>query len=213
MNVDIKICGLTDEAAVTAAVEYGAKWTGFVFFGPSPRNIAIDRAATLAATVPGHVGRVGLFVDPEDQFLNEVMDNVELDMIQLHGREAVARVRDIQSRFQRPVMKAVGIGSHDDLALARAYEDVADYLLFDAKPPPGATRPGGNALAFDWSMIAEQQWSVPWMLAGGLDIDNIAQALDATRAPTLDISSGVEDAPGLKSPAKIKALLEFAQTL
>lgn len=213
MGIDVKICGLKDPEAVAAAVEGGATWTGFVFFPPSPRNLAIDTAARLVADVPGHVQRVGLFVDPEDTFLDEVMDNVELDMIQLHGREPTARVREIAKRFQRPVMKAIGIGGRDDLAVALRYEEVADRLLFDAKPPPGATRPGGNALAFDWELIAERTFDVPWMLAGGIDIDSVARAVEATGADAVDVSSGVEDAPGIKSPAKIKAFLDFAKAL
>lgn len=213
MSIDVKICGLTDAESVAAAVDGGAKWTGFVFFPPSPRNLAIDTAAALVANVPGHVQRVGLFVDPEDLFLEEVLDNVELDLIQLHGREPVARVREIQKHFQRPVMKAIGIGGHEDLMIARRYEGVADRLLFDAKAPPGATRPGGNALAFDWELIAEQTFDVPWMLAGGLDADSMVRAVEATGATAIDVSSGVEDAPGIKSPAKIKRLLDVAKVL
>lgn len=213
MAVDVKICGLTDPAAVEAAVEGGAKWTGFVFFPPSPRHLAIERAAELTALVPGHVQRVGLFVNPEDPFLNEVMDNVELDMIQLHGHEPAARVKEIRKRFQRPVMKAIGIGGHEDLMIARRYDGVADRLLFDAKAPPGATRPGGNALSFDWGLIAAETWDVDWMLAGGLDIDTLPSAIEATGAAAVDVSSGVEDAPGFKSVAKIKALLALAKVL
>ena len=213
MSIEVKICGLTDPVAVAAAVEGGARWTGFVFFSPSPRNVSIDTAAVLSREVPGHVGRVGLFVNPEDPFLDDVMAHVELDMIQLHGHEPVARVREIKARFQRPVMKAIGIGSPADLALARRFEDVADRLLFDAKPPPGASRPGGNALAFDWNMLAGHSWSVPWMLAGGLDANNLRTAVTTTRALAVDVSSGVEDVPGLKNPDKIRALLDLARTL
>jgi phosphoribosylanthranilate isomerase len=213
MGIDVKICGLTDPESVAVATEGGAAWVGFVFFPPSPRNLSLGTAELLTAEVPGNVKRVGLFVEPEDAFIDDVMDHVELDMIQLHGREPVARVEEIKARFQRPVMKAVGIAGHDDLLTARSYEEVADRLLFDAKAPPGATRPGGNALAFDWSMIAEQTWDVPWMLAGGLDIDNLARAVEATGATAVDVSSGVEDAPGLKNPHKIKALLDLAKAL
>jgi phosphoribosylanthranilate isomerase len=213
MPVDVKICGLSTAEAVTAAVEAGARYVGFVFFPPSPRSLTPIRAAAVLASAPTGPVRVGLFVDADDALLAEVLASVPLDMVQLHGAEPPARVAEVKARFGLPVIKAVAIAGADDLARARAYDDVADLLLFDARPPKGATRPGGNAQPFDWSLVRGRERRRPWLLAGGIDAENIAAAVRASGAPAIDVSSGVEDRPGVKNPAKIRALLRIAATL
>lgn len=213
MTLAVKICGLTDAAAVDAAVAGGARWVGFNFFPPSPRALKSSEAAALAGRVPAGIDKVGVFVDPDDDLLESVLDAVALDLIQLHGQETPARAEDVRRRMARPVMKAAPIAGQDDVDAARRYEGVVDRLLFDAKAPPEATRPGGNALAFDWQLIGDATWTCPWMLAGGLDAANLAEAVRASSATAVDVSSGVESAPGRKDPALIKAFLDAAKAL
>ncbi|MBB4285153.1 phosphoribosylanthranilate isomerase [Roseospira goensis] len=201
--IEIKICGLTDPDAVDAAVEAGADWLGAVFFAPSPRAVTAEQAADLFDGLPDDVGTVGLFVDPDDALLDQVLTRVRLDLIQLHGQESPARVDAIRLEYGRPVMKALGVATRADLAAAQAYADHADRLLLDARPPPGADRPGGHARAFDWSILAGWTAPLPWMLAGGLTPETVAAALRATGAPAVDVSSGVERAKGVKDPALI----------
>ena len=208
MTLEVKICGLSTLAAVEAAVEGGARFVGFVFFPRSPRVVTPAQAAALAAAVPAGVAKVGLVVDADDETLAEIVEAAGLDMLQLHGKETPARAVEIRTRFGLPVMKAVPIYEAADVDRARVYEDVADRLLFDAKPPKGATRPGGNALAFDWELLAGRTWRLPWMLAGGLDSGNVEEAVRISGAAVVDVSSGVESAPGVKSPDKIRAFLE-----
>ncbi|MEQ8602775.1 MAG: phosphoribosylanthranilate isomerase [Marivibrio sp.] len=213
MSLTIKICGLSDPAAVEAAVERGADMVGFVFFPKSPRNVAVEAAAALAARVPERVACVGLFVDPDDALLARVLDQVPLSIIQLHGKETPARCADVRARFGRPVMKALGVATAEDLAGAKAYEGPADRLLLDAKPPEGADRPGGNAAAFDWMILKDgRRPTIPWLLAGGLTPDNAASAVRLARPPGLDVSSGVETGgAGRKDPEKIRRFLEAAR--
>ncbi len=213
MAVAIKICGLSTVEAVEAAVAGGAAYVGFVFFPPSPRAVTVDALATLAAPVPDAVERVGLFVNASFEDMEAAVATGCLDMLQLHGSESPGLVAQIKERFGLPVMKAVAIAGEDDIARARQYEITADRLLFDAKPPPGATRPGGNALSFDWRLIAEQDWVLPWMLAGGIDAGNLARAVAASGAGAVDVSSGVEDEPGVKNTDKIREFLALARTL
>ncbi len=213
MAVDVKICGLTTGRAVAAAVECGARFVGFVFFPPSPRSLEPEKARKLAAEVPQDVLKVGVFVDPDDSLLARVLDTVPLDVIQLHGSEQPARLADISTRFDVQVMKAVKVEALADLSQAAAYEPVADRLMFDARPPPAATRPGGNAIRFDWSILAGKSWRKPWFLAGGIDATNVADAVAISRARFVDVSSGVERAPGDKDPAKIRAFLDIAGRL
>ena len=213
MVLEVKICGLNSAPAVDAAVEGGARLTGFVFFPPSPRYLDLALAADLAARVPAGIVKVGLFVDAADDFIAPVVDRVPLDMLQLHGRETPDRVREIKGRFDLPVMKALAVSAPQDRLAIGAYEPVADCLLFDAQPPKGATRPGGNALAFDWQLLAGLRCSLPWLLAGGITSDNLAEAIRISGARGVDVSSGVEDRPGLKNVAKIRAFLALAQAL
>ena len=208
MNTEVKTCGLTDAQAVDAAVQAGAAYVGFVFFPPSPRHLPPAKAASLVARVPAGIRKVGLFVDADDDFIADVLDHVALDMLQFHGEESPDRVVAVRARFRLPVMKAVAIAGADDLVRAHAYEAVADQLLFDARAPEGADRPGGNARAFDWSLIAGEPWARPWMLAGGLTAANVGTAIGATGAAMVDVSSGIEDRPGHKDPALIHAFVE-----
>lgn len=213
MPVDVKICGLNAPDAVAAAVDGGARLVGFVFFPASPRAVTPACAGALAAAVPAGIVKVGLVVDADDAALEAIVAGAALDMLQLHGHETPQRVAAVRARFALPVMKAVPIAAEADVAAAHAYEDIADRLMFDARPPKGATRPGGNALAFDWELLAGRRWALPWILAGGLDAGNVAEAVRTSGAPAVDVSSGVEDAPGVKSPEKIRAFLQVAATL
>ncbi len=210
MTPAVKICGLTEPAGVAAAVEAGARYVGFVFFPKSPRHVTADQAAALAATVPLGVAKVGLFVNPDDALLQEVLARVPLDIIQLHGQETPARVAQIRQLAGLPVMKAVGVAEPRDLDALWDYGLVADMLLIDAKPPKNAALPGGNGLAFDWRLLAGRQILKPWLLAGGLTPDNVSQALRLTRAQGVDVSSGVESAPGVKDPELIRKFIARA---
>jgi phosphoribosylanthranilate isomerase len=202
-DIRVKICGLRDAATIRGAADAGAAYVGFVFFPKSPRNITIADAARLAADVPMGVAKVALLVDPDDALLDAVTADVPLDMLQLHGQETPERVTEIKARYGLPVMKAVGVASADDLAQLDAYGRVADQLLVDTKAPKDRDRPGGNGMAFDWSLIAGRRWPVPWMLAGGLTAANVGEAIAVTGARQLDLSSAVESAPGVKDPALI----------
>jgi phosphoribosylanthranilate isomerase len=213
VTVAAKICGLSSEAAVAAAVDGGAAYVGFVFYPPSPRSITPARSGTLAAAVPAGIKKVALFVDADDALIRTVIDAAGIDILQFHGAETPVRVAEARQRFGRPVMKAVAIAGPDDLAVAACYEEFADLLLFDAKPPPGATRPGGNGLAFDWQLIAGRDWRLPWLLSGGLTAELLPDAVRISGAAAVDVSSGVESAPGQKDPAKIRAFLSAAAAL
>lgn len=215
MTVRAKICGLNSAAAVAAAIAGGASHVGFVFYPASPRAIDPAKAAALGAQVPAGVGKVGLFVDASDQEIEATLAEVPLDMLQLQGDETPRRVKDLRRHFGLPVMKALRIASATDVAAADEFLPAADWLLFDAKPPLEMTGalPGGNALSFDWSLITGRRWARPWMLSGGLNLGNLAAAVAATGASTVDVSSGVEDAPGRKNPEKIAAFLRLAASL
>jgi phosphoribosylanthranilate isomerase len=214
MSVSAKICGITSAAAVDAALAGGAAYLGLNFYPPSPRSLMPGEAAALVALVPAPVKRVGLFVDATDATITAALEAAPLDMLQFHGRESPNRVADAKRRFALPVMKAIPIAAAEDLAAAEAYLGVADWLLFDARPPrqPGAL-PGGNGLAFDWQLLAGRRWPLPWMLSGGLTAATLAEAVRLTGAATVDVSSGVESRPGVKDPAKIAAFLAAAKAL
>jgi phosphoribosylanthranilate isomerase len=210
-DIRIKFCGLTDPADLPAAIVAGAAYVGFVFFPKSPRHLELPAAAEMAASVPVGVAKVALTVNADDAELDALTAAVPLDMLQLHGSETPARVADVKSRYGLPVMKAIGIAEASDLPQIDAYAPVADQLLIDAKPPKGADRPGGNAVAFDWQLIANRRWPIPWMLAGGLVPENVAEAVRLTGARQLDVSSGVESAPGVKDAARMAAFAEAAR--
>ena len=208
-----KICGLSTPETVHVAVQAGADHIGLVFFQKSPRNVSIEEAAMLASRIPSHVNIVGLFVNAEDQFIDQVIEAVPLDILQLHGSEPVERVVQLKQRTGREIMKAIGIREEADLAQIDAYEPVVDRLLFDAKPPKDAPLPGGNAIAFDWTLLEGKKWSKPWMLAGGLTPDNVQSAIRLTGCPCVDTSSGVEDAPGQKSAHKIREFIKAVKSV
>jgi phosphoribosylanthranilate isomerase len=211
--VDVKICGLGDRAAVAAAVAGGAKFVGFVFFEASPRAVTPAAAGELGKTVPKGIVKVGLVVDADDDRIAAIVKNAKVDLLQLHGHETPERVREIKTRFGLPVMKVVPVATATDVEAAHAYEDDADRLMFDARPPRNATRPGGNARAFDWALLGGRAWRRPWILAGGLNAANVAEAVRVSGAKAVDVSSGVEDSPGHKSPKKILEFLKVAASL
>ena len=213
MPVDVKICGLKTAEAVDAAVEGGAKMVGFVFFPKSPRAVTPVEAKALMARVPDGVSKVALMVDPDDFDARAVCNQLPVDILQLHGAESLKRVADLKAVTGIEVMKAVGIANAEDIARAHEYEQICERVLLDAKPPKDADRPGGNALSFDWSLIANETWTKPWLLAGGLSAENLKEAVETSRAAFVDVSSGVEDAPGQKSVAKIRDFLALARSL
>ncbi len=215
MPLEVKICGINAPGALDAAVAGGADLLGFVFFPRSPRAVTPEQAATLVARLKPGVQRVALMVDPDDDLVADVTRRVPLDFLQLHGHEAPRRVAEIRARTGLPVIKAVKVATAEDLDAAETYAQVADRLLFDGKPPKTMTDalPGGNALAFDWRLLVGRTWSKPWMLSGGLDPDNLAEAVRISGARAVDVSSGVEERPGVKSPEKIAAFLDQARAL
>jgi len=210
--MQVKICGLNDEASLRAAIGGGADLVGFVFFPPSPRAVTPAQAAALARLIP-EAGplKVGLFVDATDARIAEVLDTVALDLLQLHGEESPARCAAIRARFGLPVMKSLGIAAPADLDRLADYAPVVDRFLLDAKAPPGAPLPGGNATPFDWTLTAGRAIPRPWLLAGGLTPENVAEAIAISGAPGVDVSSGVETARGVKNPARIAAFLAAAR--
>ncbi len=215
MPIEVKICGVNSTEAARAAVEGGASFIGLVFYRPSPRFVTPVRAAEIAEAVPAGVRRVGLFVDAEDALIGEAVGKAKLDLLQLHGAETPARVAALKARFGVHAMKAIRIAGPEDVSMAERYLEVADWLLFDAKPPATMTKalPGGNALSFDWRLIARHPWPLPWMLSGGLNAANLAEAVATSGAVVIDVSSGVEDRPGHKDPRRIAAFLEAARRL
>lgn len=211
MPLAIKICGLKTPETLEVALESGADMVGFVFFGPSPRNLSPTAGATLGAQVRGRALKVALTVDATDDVLHGIIDALKPDVLQLHGVETVERVAVIRSRFGLPVMKALPIATRVDLSPIRLYAKVADRLIFDARAPQDATRPGGLGKPFDWTLLQGVNPGVSFMLSGGLDASNVAEALRVTNAPGVDVSSGVERAPGEKDPDKIRAFIHAAR--
>ena len=210
-----KICGVNSRAAMDAARQGGAAFVGLVFYPPSPRAVTPGQAAEIAGGEPALTRTVGLFVDAGDDEIATAVARAPLDLLQLHGSETPDRVAAIRERFGLPVMKAVKVAEAGDLAAADSYGEVADWLLFDAKPPKELkdALPGGNAVSFDWSLLAGRDWPVPWMLSGGLDAGNVAEAVRLSGARAVDVSSGVERAPGDKDPARIRAFLDAVRGL
>ena len=206
-NTAVKICGLTQPSDVHAVAQAGAVYCGFVFFPKSPRNVSFEQAAAMAVEAPIGLAKVALTVNADDAFLDALTAAVPLDMLQLHGNETPERVQEVKSRYGLPVMKAVGVADADDLPALDVYMKVADQILVDAKPPKNADLPGGNGLTFDWRLIAGRRWAVPWMLAGGLTPTNVAEAIAMTGARQIDLSSGVESAPGVKDAVLIRSFM------
>ncbi len=212
MAIEVKICGLNAPEAVRAAAVGGARYAGFVFYPPSPRAVTPTEAAALAAPLPPGVAKVGVFVDPDEDLLAAVMGALPLDLIQLHGSEDPRRVATIRERHGCKVMKVFKVSAPEDLEPVSAFASVADLFMFDAKPPKHLdnTLPGGNAIAFDWRILAGRDWPRPWLLSGGLDADNLAEAVAISGARAVDVSSGVEERPGVKSPDRIASFLAEA---
>lgn len=215
MTVQAKICGINSKEAMVASVEGGADYIGLVFYPPSPRSVTAIEAVELVRLVPDSVTRTGLFVDIDDATLAAILSEVSLDLLQLHGAETPDRVTEIKALTGLPVMKAIRVAGAEDIAEADRYLGIADRLLFDAKAPPDlkGALPGGNALVFDWTLLAGHDWACPWMLSGGLDSDNVAEAVLISGASAVDVSSGVEQSPGIKDPARIDAFLSAVKAL
>jgi phosphoribosylanthranilate isomerase len=211
MALTVKICGLSTPQALDVALESGADLVGFVFFAPSPRHVALETARALGARVKGRAGKVALSVDADDATLAAIVEALKPDMLQLHGVEPPERVVALRARFGLPVMKAVPIAERRDLARIDLYKRVADRVIFDACAPQDATRPGGLGQPFDWTLLEAADPGIPFMLSGGLDAGNVAEALRITRAPAVDVSSGVERAPGEKDPDKMRAFIRAAR--
>ena len=212
MNPIVKICGINSHDALDAALAAGADMVGLVRFGRSPRHLGLEEGGALSARARGKALRVALVVDSDDQELGEIVEAFDPDLLQLHGSETPERVADIRARFDRPVMKAVGIASAGDLAAIESYQRVADRLLLDAKPPAAAEAlPGGNGVPFDWRLVAGLDAAKPVMLSGGLDSENVAAAIALTGVQAVDVSSGVERRPGQKDPEKIEAFIKAAR--
>jgi phosphoribosylanthranilate isomerase len=211
MSLLVKICGLKTPESLDVALDAGADMVGFVFFPPSPRNLGFDAARVLGDRVTGKAQKVALSVDADDAFLAASIEALDPDLLQLHGHESPERVLAIRARFKRPVMKAIPVADHTDLAAVPVYAAVADRLLFDARASRDATRPGGLGKTFDWRLLQRLDPGVPFMLSGGLDASNVADALRITGAPGVDVSSGVERVPGEKDPDKIRAFVSAAR--
>lgn len=212
-DIHVKICGLRTVGDVEAAAAAGAAYAGFVFFTKSPRHLTVEKARELAISVPVGLAKVALVVDADDALLDAIVEAVPLDMLQLHGYESPDRVAEVRARYGLPVMKAVGVADEGDLAAILDYSAVADQLLIDAKPPKDAALPGGNGLFFDWRLVAQRRWLRPWMLAGGLTPANVAEAIRLTNARQVDVSSGVESAPGVKDVACMASFVAAAREL
>ena len=212
MTIEAKICGITTREALDAAIAGGADYVGLVFCAKSPRHLEIDEASELARHARGKVKIVALTVDADDATLAQIIDEVSPDYLQLHGTESSERVAAIKQRFGRPVIKAIAVATSDDAAGAQQYAGSADVILFDAKAPPGAARPGGHGRTFDWNVLKRVAGRMPFMLSGGLGPANVAEAIALTRATAVDVSSGVESAPGVKDIELIRRFLQAVKT-
>ncbi|MFN3822929.1 MAG: phosphoribosylanthranilate isomerase [Pseudorhodobacter sp.] len=210
-DIRVKICGLRSLSDMAAVVSSRASYAGFVFFPKSPRHLTIDQARILAFAAPPGLAKVALTVDADDATLDEIVDKIPLDLLQLHGHETPDRVAEVKARYGLPVMKAIGVADESDLGGLMEQSLVADQVLIDAKPPKGATVPGGNGLSFDWRLLVGRKWLKPWMLAGGLTPENVAEAVRLTGARQVDVSSGVESSTGVKDPLRIAAFVKAAQ--
>jgi phosphoribosylanthranilate isomerase len=211
MSLLVKICGLSTPETLDAALEAGADMVGFVFFPPSPRHLGLELARALGKQANGRAIKVALTVDADDATLDNIVETLRPHILQLHGHETVARLRDIRQKFGLEVMKAIAVESAADLASLPGYAAVSDRILFDARPPKGATRPGGLGAVFDWQVLKNLELKLPFMVSGGLNPDNVAEAIDVTQAGGVDVSSGVERAPGVKDPEMIRQFIRAAR--
>ncbi|KJC61803.1 N-(5'-phosphoribosyl)anthranilate isomerase [Bradyrhizobium sp. LTSPM299] len=211
MSLLVKICGLSTRETLDVALSAGADMVGFVFFSPSPRHISLEVARDLGSRAKGRAVKVALTVDADDATLENIIETLRPDILQLHGKETVARLRDIKQKFGLPVMKALPVETVADLAPLPGYASVADRILFDARAPKEATRPGGLGATFDWHVLENLDLALPYMVSGGLSADNVAEAVRVTRAGGVDVSSGVERSPGIKDPELIRAFIRAAR--
>jgi phosphoribosylanthranilate isomerase len=211
MSLIVKICGLSTRETLDAALQAGADMVGFVFFPPSPRHLDLATARDLGRQAKGRASKVALTVDADDATLANIVEALQPDILQLHGKETVARLRDIKQAFGLPVMKAIAVATPADLAPLPGFAAVADRILFDARAPKDATRPGGLGAVFDWHVLEKLDLKLPFMVSGGLDAGNVAEAVRVTRAGGVDVSSGVERAPGVKDPDMIRSFIRAAR--
>ena len=211
MSLLVKICGLSTRETLDVALGAGADMVGFVFFPPSPRHLSLETARELGRQAKGRAAKVALTVDADDATLSNIVETLQPDLLQLHGKETTARLRDIKARFGLPVMKVIAVETSTDLAVLPGFASVADRILFDARPPKGATRPGGLGAVFDWQLLSKLELKLPYMVSGGLNPDNVAEAVRVTRAGGVDVSSGVESAPGIKDPEMIRQFIRAAR--
>jgi phosphoribosylanthranilate isomerase len=211
MSLLVKICGLSTPETLEVALAAGADMVGFVSFPPSPRHLGLEVARELGKQAKGRATKVALSVDADDATLENIVETLRPDLLQLHGKETIARVRDIKTKFALPVMKVIAVETSADLAALPGYASVADRILFDARAPKGATRPGGLGAVFDWHVLEKLDLQLPFMVSGGLTADNVAEAISVTRAGGVDVSSGVESAPGVKDPELIRHFIRAAR--
>jgi phosphoribosylanthranilate isomerase len=211
MSLIVKICGLSTRETLDAALDAGADMVGFVFFAPSPRHLSLQTARDLGGQVKGRAKKVALTVDADDATLADIIAALQPDILQLHGKETVARLRDIKAKFRLPVMKVIAVETASDLAPLPGYAAVADRILFDAHAPKGATRPGGLGAVFDWHVLENLDLKLPFMVSGGLNVENVVEAVRVTRAGGVDVSSGVERTPGVKDPEMIRSFIRAAR--
>jgi phosphoribosylanthranilate isomerase len=211
MSLIVKICGLSTRETLDVALDAGADMVGFVFFPPSPRHLSLEMARELGKQARRRASKVALTVDADDATLSNIVETLQPDLLQLHGKETVARLRDIKQKFGLPVMKAIAVETVADLAGLPGYADVADRILFDARAPKEATRPGGLGAVFDWHVLEQLELKLPFMVSGGLHAENVAEAVRVTRAGGVDVSSGVECTPGHKDPEMIRAFIRTAR--
>lgn len=209
----IKICGLSTPDTLQAAMEAGADMVGFVFFKPSPRNLTFEQAKALGQQATGKSQKVALSVDADNALLDTIAECLQPDLLQLHGKESPQRVAAIKARFGLPVMKAIHVSQAADLQAMQQYQGVADWYVFDAKPPKDAALPGGNGMAFDWTILQNVQTQTPWMLSGGLNKDNVTEAIRIARPPAIDVSSGVESAKGVKNVDMIRGFIKTVRSV
>ena len=211
MSLLVKICGLSTRETLGAALVAGADMVGFVFFPPSPRHLSLETARELGRQAKGRAAKVALSVDADDATLENIVETLQPDLLQLHGKETIARVRDIKAKFGLPVMKVIAVETSADLAALPGYTSVADRILFDARAPKDATRPGGLGAVFDWHVLENLDLELPFMVSGGLHAGNVAEAVRVTRAGGVDVSSGIERTPGIKDPEMIRAFIRAAR--
>ena len=209
-SINVKICGLTDKVTVKAAVKAGASHLGFIFYPPSPRSLTPKEAGYITSTTPNHIKRVAVIVDARDDLINDIIQNLSPHILQLHGSETNHRIQEIKEKFKLPIMKAIKVADYNDIKSSQQYNDSSDFLLFDAKPPiiGKNSLPGGNGISFDWALLRSAKFKKPWFLSGGIHVGNVQEAIKITGSKSVDISSGVEDQPGVKNIAKIEGFMK-----